>query len=293
MKIKSIIVEDTFEGMQAIKVLLQEHCPQIEIVGEASNNDEAYRLINEVKPQLAFLDINLNNETSFQLLKRLYDEDKIDFEFIFFTAHGETENLVKALRLSALDFFQKPVDKNELIAAVRRVEGKINKTFADTKSQLEMMFELAVSRKSENDKIAIQLLKGIIERIEIKNILWLETDEVFGKKNSNMTKFVLSDGTFLRANKNIGYYKKMLASDYDFFSISQSVLINRHYLRRYVHSTKTVYMENGKTHIASKRHGQKLKDYLSSNRELSKLLKEDSTFTKWLNKMLHRFDSVS
>lgn len=291
MKIKSVIVEDTFEGMQAIKELLKEHCPQIEIVGDASTNEAAYRLINEVKPQLAFLDINLNNETSFQLLKRLYDEDKIDFEFIFFTAHGETENLVKALRLSALDFFQKPVDKNELIAAVKRVEGKINKTFVDTKNQLEMMFELAVSRKSMNDKIAIQLPKGIIERIQISEILWLQTDEIAGEKNSNMTKFVLLDGSYIRAIKNIGFYKKMLSSDYDFFSISQSVLINRHYLKRYISSTKTVYMENGKTHIASKRHGQKLKDYLASNKELSKLLKEDSVFTKWVNKMLHKLDN--
>lgn len=288
MKIKTIILEDTKEGMYALRTLLNEHCTNIDIIGEAYTNEEAYDLVKRLKPQLAFLDINLESGTSFDLLKRLFDEDAVDFDFIFFTSHGQKENLVKAIRFSAFDFLNKPVDKNELIDAVDRIGEKMYKEFINTKNQLEMVFETLSSAYPKSKRIAFQLANGVLERVKIEDILWLQTDEVNNMKISNVTRVMLADGTHLKAMKHLGFYKKLLTIEYNFFQISQSIHVNLEYVKSYNSNEKSLQMDNGSTLFASKRNGQKFQQFLKNNEELKHLLEEDSPFTQWVNRMVGR-----
>ncbi len=287
MIINAIILEDTQEGMQALKMLLATHCPKVKIIGTANTNEEAYQLITEKKPQLAFLDINLERGTSFDLLNRLHEEDTVNFEFIFFTSHDIRENFIKAIRFSAFDFFTKPVDKEELIRFVERLEEKIYKQLLSSKEQLEMVIETLSATPIKSKRIAFQVANGIIERPEVDNILWLQTKSINQTKVSDVTQVFLKDGKTINAMKHLGHYKKLLTADYHFFPISQSILVNMNYATAYNPNEKSLLMEGGQYLYASKRGSQKLRQFLSHNPNLKHLLQEDSSFKQLLRKFLN------
>ena len=71
--IKAIIVEDELNGIENLKNLLHQHCPTVSVIGEARSNREALNLLSrpDIKPDVAFLDINLDDGNVFQMLKEL------------------------------------------------------------------------------------------------------------------------------------------------------------------------------------------------------------------------------
>ena len=289
MTIETIIVEDTVEGISALKTLLKEYCPNIKIVGEAYTNEEAYTLIKKVKPKLAFLDINLERGTSFDLLKRLSDEDSLDFLFIFFTAHGDKkENYIQAIRFAALDFFNKPIDKNELINAINKAEDKIMTDLFDTKEHLEVMIELLTNTNSTNKPIGFPLNNGRYLFPKTEEILWLQTAEIGGLKISNVTEVFLKNGGNFKAMKPIGFYKKLLTLGFSFFPINQSVLVNMDFIKTYNPNDKSITLKNGKSLIASRRSNQKLRHFLAQNQTFNHLSQDNSTVKMWFEKLINK-----
>src|SRR5215213_3182613 len=113
--IQTVIIDDEKNNIEALKKML-ENFSKIELKGTASNTEEAYELINLVKPQLVFLDIELPFGNAFDLLERLMP---VDFEIIFFTAFDQYA--IKAFKYGALDYLLKPVDMEDLNEAVGRV----------------------------------------------------------------------------------------------------------------------------------------------------------------------------
>ncbi len=85
-KIKTVIIEDEFAAREALKSYVTKYCPQIEIVNEATNCKEAITLINEVKPELVFLDVEMPYGNAFDVLEGCKE---INFETIFVTAFSE------------------------------------------------------------------------------------------------------------------------------------------------------------------------------------------------------------
>ena len=125
-KIDTIIVEDSPQNLEALQTLLQKECPQIHLLGDANNVEDAYTLIKASNPSLLFLDIELKEgSTTFELLERLYQESLIDFEVIFVTAYGKFEYATKAINYAALDFITKPIDSEKLRHAVIKATQKI------------------------------------------------------------------------------------------------------------------------------------------------------------------------
>ena len=119
-KIKSVIVEDEIAAREALKSYIQKYCPQIELVGEAYNSKEGIQLINEIKPQLAFLDVEMPFGNAFDVLEGCKD---VYFETIFVTAFSEYS--LKALNQSAAYYLLKPVSIEELILAVNKVQQQL------------------------------------------------------------------------------------------------------------------------------------------------------------------------
>src|SRR5688500_12277425 len=111
--ISTILVDDEPRGLNTLKKLLQEYCPQIEIIEECMDADTAKEKINLLKPQLVFLDISLPGKTSFDMLAEL---KAITFEIIFVTAHNNY--MLQAFRYSAVDYLMKPIDEDLLVNAV-------------------------------------------------------------------------------------------------------------------------------------------------------------------------------
>ena len=106
--IKTIIIDDEPYCCDALEVLLQRYCPEVQVVGICHSGKEAIKAIQEVQPQLVFLDIEMPQMNGFELLEKL---PSISFELIFTTSYDQYA--IRAIRFSALDYLLKPVDREE------------------------------------------------------------------------------------------------------------------------------------------------------------------------------------
>jgi two-component system LytT family response regulator len=130
--IKSVVVDDV-DMMRATLKKVLDGFPNIEIVGEASDYESARTVINECKPDLVFLDIDLNGLTSIDLLNEITCSPKI----IFITAHPDFA--IKAFELNAVDYILKPISSDRLKKAIDRViemndEGGLGNRLPDSES---------------------------------------------------------------------------------------------------------------------------------------------------------------
>jgi two-component system LytT family response regulator len=113
-KLTSIIVDDSRLVREELKMLLEQH-PEIAVVGEAATVEIAKRVIESIKPKVVFLDIQLENETGFDLLEKT----KVNFQTIFITAHDEYA--IRAFEVNALDYLLKPISPERLAQAITRL----------------------------------------------------------------------------------------------------------------------------------------------------------------------------
>src|SRR5688572_23994733 len=116
MRLRSYIVDDESLSRSLLQSLLLEHCPEVELIGEAACPGEALDEIDKIKPDLVFLDIEMPAGSGFDLLKNV---DKRSFKTIFVTAHSQYA--IQALRQGGSDYILKPIDIDELKAAVARI----------------------------------------------------------------------------------------------------------------------------------------------------------------------------
>lgn len=256
-KVKSVIIEDIPDNRDALKKLLAQECPNVEIIGEAESIDEGEKLILEQSPELVFMDIELKGATSFDLLENLQKKDALTFEIIFFTAYGTYEYATRAIEFSALEFLTKPIDAEKLRPAVEKAVKKLDRHYDN--AQIKLMLEILRSTNQKTSRIAFHLTKGIVEFVNVQDIVYLEAD-------GPVTYVHLKDNSKLTAVKNLGQYSKLLTRDFPFFPISNSILINLDYVRRYNHSELSVVLTTGNHLFASRRGGQEFRRYLNENR---------------------------
>lgn len=114
---RALIVDDERLARKELIKLLEEH-PMIEVVGEAMNADEAFQMINNLNPDLLFLDIQMPDKTGFQLLETL------DFVplVVFTTAYDEFA--LKAFEVNALDYLLKPIQAERLAETISKLAEK-------------------------------------------------------------------------------------------------------------------------------------------------------------------------
>lgn len=116
---KTLIVDDERLARQELSKLLSQYS-NVDIIGEASNGDEAIAAINEKKPELVFLDIQMPGKSGFDLLE---DLEHIPY-VVFVTAYDEYA--IKAFEVNALDYLLKPIETHRLEEAIRKVELRLN-----------------------------------------------------------------------------------------------------------------------------------------------------------------------
>ncbi len=232
MTINTLIIDDEENARSNLKLILEEYCPSINVVAEAGSADDARQLIAEEEPDLLFLDINMPNEDGFELLDSLENKN---FSVIFITAHNQFA--IKALKAGAIDYIEKPIDIEDLQAAVKKVKVKDG---GDGNVDYNMIRNIINEHKNDDksDIIAVPTLSGY-EIIKIEDIIHLVADESY-------TKIFLTNGKKCTSSMTIAKYEKVL-NDNVFYRVHKSHIINtRHHLKEFNrHDGNMAIMDNG------------------------------------------------
>jgi len=173
---------------------------------------------------------------------------------VFLTAHGNTENTIKAIKYSANDFLVKPIDEAMLKESVAQIIESI-KHKQDQNHKLDLLLELLENPNNMLQRIGVQTAKGQIQNVVLNDVIFLKSDGI-------LTIFKFSNGSELKGFKNIGYYADNLCRDFDFLQIQQGIVINLNYLKTFTPATKNVLLKNGVELEASRNGTKVLKEYL-------------------------------
>lgn len=228
--INCIILDDELKNVQLLSNMLAQHCPQLKLLAAETNAKKGIALINELQPQLLFLDIEMPHLNGFDTLRQL---EPVNFEVIFVTAYGKYA--VEAFEHHAAGYVTKPVNTEKLIAAVnsaiQRIEQKnINKNLF---SLLEQN-----AKQSTPDKIPLSTSNGLVF-VKITDIMYCES-------SGNYTHFYLNDNKKIVVSRQLGEYEKLLPEN-NFTRIHDKYIINLAYIKEYIKgSGGEVVLENGK-----------------------------------------------
>lgn len=211
MKLKAIIIDDELVCRDAIRIIVDEYCKNVEIVSDAESVSDAVEKIKTHKPDFIFLDIEIKEGTGFDVLSQLNTQE---IQVIFVT--GFNHFAIKAFKFSALDYILKPINSIELIQAINKVvQNKTNNTF---KEQLEIM---QFNNHSTKKKIAIPTHEGL-SMIWINEIVRCEADNSY-------TSIFCTNGKRFVVSRSIKDYEELF-SDFKFLRVHQSHLINLEYV---------------------------------------------------------------
>jgi two-component system LytT family response regulator len=237
--IKTILVDDEPRGLSALQRLLEFNCPEVEIIGLCSSADEAKEKINQLKPQLVFLDIAMPEKNGFDLLNEM---ESVRFEIIFVTAHDDF--MLQAFRFSAVDYLLKPVENNLLVDAVNRAAKHIKEKTSS--SALEtLLYNMRHLEGPQKMKMCITSLKGF-QVVNLSDILYCEA-------SSNYTNFHFTNRSVICASKPIHEYEELL-EDSNFIRIHKSCVINLEHVKEYLRGEGgIVVMSNGQKLEVSRR----------------------------------------
>jgi two-component system, LytTR family, response regulator len=144
--IKTILVDDEANNLHFLQSLLKDNCPSLQVMEKASDAADALLMIQELHPQLVFMDVDMPGMTGFEVLKKL---EPLNFEVIFVTAYNQYA--MEAFEYNAVAYITKPIVTEKLVAAVEKAIVKI-----EEKKYTEHIFSLLenVQQKNEHDNIA-------------------------------------------------------------------------------------------------------------------------------------------
>ncbi|MBL7909944.1 MAG: response regulator transcription factor [Bacteroidia bacterium] len=240
-KYTAVIIDDEEDSRSNTRSMLQNYCSEIEVIGEAASGPEGKTKIQELKPHVVFLDINMPGMNGFQMLEGIYNRD---FCVVFLTAYSE--HGITAVKAGATDYLLKPLMLSELQGAIRKVVQHYESKPAVT------------SGKSEADKniVLISHSKGFT-LVDFKDIVWLEASD-------NYTNLFLNGQKKIVASKTLKEFEAILPTA-DFFRIHRSALINVNYVKEYSNNEGGEVILSDGTHVqVSKARIQEFSEFIKT-----------------------------
>ncbi|RYD99622.1 MAG: response regulator transcription factor [Sphingobacteriales bacterium] len=223
--ITALLIDDEQKNSVVLQEMLRRYCPSVSVLGIAVNTTESSSMIQELQPQLIFLDIQMPGGSGFDLLDSIKGQA---IEVIFVTAYDNY--LLKAIRYSALDYILKPVNLEELIAAVYRAEQRMAGQSAN--KQMSLLLH-NIRQPEETQQIAIPVKEGY-EFILVREIIRLQASRGY-------TEIFHTSGKTYLTSKNIKEYEDLLPATL-FCRVHAAHLVNVAFIRIY-HRGRGGYIE--------------------------------------------------
>ncbi len=230
--IKAILIDDEEHSLATLQWKIEKFCPEVEIIGQFSDSEEGLTFLQEHTPDILFLDIEMPRLNGFEVLEAYGKE--VLFDVIFTTAYDEFG--IRAIKFSALDYLLKPIQNQELQAAIAKHKQK--KAHHISPNQLDVLFSNIEEEKRGGRSPHIALsTKESIEFIRPEEIVACSSD-------SNYTNVFLLDGRKKLISRTLKDFEDLL-KDYHFFRIHHSHLINLNYIREFIRADGGyIIMEN-------------------------------------------------
>lgn len=227
--IKALIIDDEAAAANVLQLMIERHIPEITQVRLATKISEAHALLQQFKPQIVFLDIMMPEKNGFEFLNEVKD---ILFEIIFTTAYDEFA--IRAIRFSALDYLLKPLNAEELRAAVNRYLD-VSHHKRETDALLKNLLQNLGKKEEDEFKLAVPTTAGAVF-FSPAHIIRLEGE-------GNYTRFFLQDGRKHVSSKTMKEYEEILLQ-YNFLRIHKSHLVNKNSIEQFKNEGAVVLKDN-------------------------------------------------
>ncbi len=213
---KALIIDDEKRSCETIEAMLKVYCPQLTRILSANDIADGLKGIEQEKPTVVFLDINLKSGSGFDLLEQLSYRT---FKLIFITAYNE--HAIRAFKYSAIDYLLKPVDPQELTDAVNRALQNLKN------DQLELRLENLKAYQTDlnNAKKIVLKTADNLFIVQLSSIIYLMADGAY-------TTFYLNNGNKILVSTHLKEYDDLFTGLH-FFRPHQSYLINTQHLIRF------------------------------------------------------------
>jgi two-component system LytT family response regulator len=230
MKLNAIIIDDETDSRSVLKKLLQKFCPVVNVIDEASGVEAAYEKIISLKPEVVFLDIQMPGGDGFSLLKKF---TQIPFEVVFVTSYDKYA--IEAIKFSALDYLLKPIEVNDLIQAVKKLEDKHLKKDLRQQQLVNVIFNI---ENSGLEKRLTVHYNDAVKLLSLAEISHLEAER-------NYTTIYTVKKEKFNSSKNLGEFDEMLAPYHEFLRINKSCIININSINNYSKGEPCMLTLNG------------------------------------------------
>jgi two-component system LytT family response regulator len=230
-KYKAIVIDDEKMARSLLSGMLEEFCPDIEVIASCEDLPTGVKAIRKLKPDLVLLDIEMPGHSGLELID-FFDEDEISFSIIFTTAYNNYA--IQAFKLSAIDYLLKPIEPEELEKSIERFRRhNQKKDYSILKDNLD---------SSKPPKIAIYTTSSI-KFVETEQILFLKADGAY-------TKLCLKDGSTVTASKGLKVFEEMLEENSNFFRCHKSFIVNINNVSDFVRSDGGYLLVDGKHRVS-------------------------------------------
>lgn len=245
MALRALIIDDEADARDNLRLMLEEHCPEVEILGQAASAPEAREKIQALQPNALFLDIKMPGEDGFALLASIAE---LDLPVVFTTAYDEFA--LKAFKQNALDYLEKPIDIEELQRAVKKLQRLTGELGSPNHGAIAALMKDPASPLSS--RVAVPGRDGLV-LLKHDDIMYLEA-------NDSYTTLHLKDGKRSVSSKHIRVFETNLDPK-TFFRVHKSYIINLAHLKEFNRTEGNMaVLDNGTLIPVSRR---RLPDFLS------------------------------
>jgi len=247
--IRTIIIDDEPSAVSVLTTILQKYCKDdVELIATAGSPEDGKQLIEQLHPDLVFMDVEMPGMTGIDLVKSFKSPT---FRVVFVTAYDAYA--LEAFRVSAVDYLLKPIGSEDVIKVVQKIKTDVRNELGKLAVQLQQLDKLLNNHSDNSDqKIGIAMSDKIVF-VSFSSIIYCEASGPY-------THVYLTDGQKLVSSKALGEFESQL-SGYKFFRIHHHYLINLNKVKEFQRNDGGyVIMENNKQLDVSQR---RRKDFLN------------------------------
>lgn len=246
--IKALIIDDELKARNVLNHFLVNFIPEISEIRQAASIREAVEVLENFNPGIVFLDVEMPHQNGFDFLMT---QKNPSYDIIFTTAYNQYA--IQAIRFSALDYLLKPVDPDELKAAVERHLNK-QKTVREKQELYDNLVQNIEKNEVKDFRLAVPSSDGVYF-FTLDEILRLEADR-------NYTLIHLVGKRPFLASKTLKHFEEMLG-EFNFIRTHKSHLVNPHHITRLTHNNEFVLLSDGSKVEISRRKKEEVQQHLN------------------------------